>query len=141
MRVAYAFNVRQEVEEAEAEFDTPETIDYVAGLLEELGHEVERLDAGLPIVAFVERLASSRPELVFNTAEGREGCFREAIFPSLYTPLVLHRDGTLLAVTVLVVRNVLLVALLVRSCVMAVRLTARHPAAAPAEVLEVTARP
>lgn len=64
-----------------------------------------------------------------------------AIFPSLYTPLVLHRDGTLLAVTVLVARNVLLVALLVRSCVMAVRLTARHPAAAPAEVLEVTARP
>ncbi len=64
-----------------------------------------------------------------------------AIFPSLYTPLVLHRDGTLLAVTVLVVRNMLLVALLVRACVMTVRLTARHPAAAPAEVLEVTGRP
>ena len=43
MRVAYAFNVQQEVEEAEAEFDMPETIEYVAGLLEELGHQVERL--------------------------------------------------------------------------------------------------
>ena len=49
MRVAYASNVHREVGEAEAEFDTPETIDYVAGLLEEVGHEVERL-------------ASSRPE-------------------------------------------------------------------------------
>ena len=94
MRVAYAFNVQQEVEEAEAEFDTPETIDYVAGLLEELGHEVERLDAGLPVVAFVERLASSRPELVFNTAEGREGCFREAIFPSLYEELGIPYTGS-----------------------------------------------
>ena len=94
MRVAYAFNVQQEVEEAEAEFDTPETIDYVAGLLEELGHEVERLDAGLPVVAFVERLASSRPELVFNTAEGREGCFREAIFPTLYEELGIPYTGS-----------------------------------------------
>ena len=59
MRVAYAFNVHRKVAEAEAEFDTPETIDYGAGLLEELGHEVERLDAALPVVAW---LASSRPE-------------------------------------------------------------------------------
>jgi len=94
VRVAYAFNVQQEVEEAEAEFDTPETIDYVAGLLEDVGHEVERLDAGLPVVAFVERLASSRPELVFNTAEGRKGCFREAIFPTLYEELGIPYTGS-----------------------------------------------
>ena len=94
MRVAYAFNVQQAVEETEAEFDTPETIDYVAGLLEELGHEVERLDAGLPVVAFVERLASSRPGLVFNTAEGREGRFREAIFPALYEELGIPYTGS-----------------------------------------------
>ena len=62
MRVAYAFNVQRGVEEAEAEYDTPETIDYVAGLLEEFGHEVERLDATLRAFAFVERPASSRPE-------------------------------------------------------------------------------
>lgn len=94
MRLAYAFNVQRKVEEAEAEFDTPETIDYVAGLLERLGHEVERLDAGLPLTRFVERLASSRPELVFNTAEGRVGRFREAIFPTLYEELDLPYTGS-----------------------------------------------
>jgi D-alanine-D-alanine ligase len=92
--VAYAFNVQQEADEAEAEFDTPETIDYVAGLLGELGHEVERLDAGLPIVVVAGRLASSRPELVFNTAEGRHGCFREAIFPALYEELGIPYTGS-----------------------------------------------
>lgn len=94
MRVAYVFNVQQEVEEAEAEFDTPETVDYVAGLLEELGHEVERLDAGMPVVDFVEQLALSRPDLVFNTAEGREGRFREALFPALYEGLGLPYTGS-----------------------------------------------
>jgi D-alanine-D-alanine ligase len=92
--VAYAFNVQQAVEESEAEFDTPETIEFVAGLLEECGHEVERLDAGLPLPAFVERLASSRPELVFNTAEGRAGRFREALFPALYEELRLPYTGS-----------------------------------------------
>jgi len=94
MRVAYAFNVQREAEEAEAEFDTPETVDYIAGLLESLGHEVERLDADLPLPAFAERLASSRPELVFNTAEGRTGRFREAVFPTLYEELGIPYTGS-----------------------------------------------
>jgi hypothetical protein len=57
-----------------------------------------------------------------------------AIFPGLYSPIVLHRDGSLLAVTVLAVRNVLLVVLLGQACVRALRLTSRRPAADRAEV-------
>jgi D-alanine-D-alanine ligase len=94
VRVAYVFNVQQEVAEAEAEFDTQETVDYVAGLLEELGHDVDRVDAGLSLPAFVERLASTRPELVFNTAEGRSGPFREAIYPAVYEELGLPYTGS-----------------------------------------------
>ncbi len=94
MRVAYAFNVQQAVEESEAEFDTPETVDYVAGLLEDCGHEVERLDAGLPLPLFVDRLVSARPDLVFNTAEGRSGRFREALYPALYEELGLPYTGS-----------------------------------------------
>jgi len=94
VRVAYAFNVQQAVEESEAEFDTPETVDYVAGLLEDCGHEVVRLDAGLPLPLFVDRLVATRPDLVFNTAEGRSGRFREALYPALYEELGLPYTGS-----------------------------------------------
>ena len=94
MRVAYVFNVQHEAAEAEAEFDTQETVDYVAGLLDELGHDVVLVDAGVPLPAFVERLASSAPDLVFNTAEGRTGTFREALYPSLYEELGLPYTGS-----------------------------------------------
>src|SRR5262249_47409801 len=66
----------------------------IAGLLVKLGHEVERLDADLPLPTFAHRLASSRPELVFNTAEGRIGRFREAVFPTLYEELGLPYTGS-----------------------------------------------
>lgn len=94
MRVALVFNMRREPGEAEAEFDSPETVAFVAGLLENLGHDVDLLDAGLPLPEFVERLCASSPELVFNTAEGRSGRFREAFFPALYEELALPYTGS-----------------------------------------------
>jgi len=63
VRIAFAFNMLRDGGEAEAEFDTPETVGFVAGLLEGLGHEVERIDAGVRLDSFVERLAASAPVL------------------------------------------------------------------------------
>jgi D-alanine-D-alanine ligase len=94
VRVAYVFNMSRGGGVDEAEFDTPETVDFVAGRLEELGHEVTHVDAGLPVGEFAQALLAAVPELVFNTAEGRTGRFREAFFPALYDELALAYTGS-----------------------------------------------
>jgi D-alanine-D-alanine ligase len=94
VRVALVCNLLREPGEAEAEFDTPETVAFLAGLLESHGHDVEPVDAGVPLRTFVERLTALRPDLVFNSAEGRSGRFREAFFPALYEELGLAYTGS-----------------------------------------------
>jgi D-alanine-D-alanine ligase len=93
-------------EEETAEFDRPETIDSIAGALNELGHSLDRIGNARQLVA---RLAQGdRWDLVFNFAEGLHGSAREAQVPAIlelyqipYTfsdPLVmavaLHKDVT-----------------------------------------------
>ncbi len=70
------------LEDAEEEFDSPETIAAIAAALSSLGHEVELLGDG---EALVERLlAGPKPEFIFNFAEGRGiSRNREAWTPSL----------------------------------------------------------
>ena len=94
MRTAFTFNLCRGRDESEAEFDTPETVAFIAGALERLGHEVELVDAGLPVADLVERLRLAAPALVFNTAEGRAGRYREAFFPALYEELGLLYTGS-----------------------------------------------
>ena len=56
-------------DDAEEEFDSPETVNAIAEALASLGHEVELLGDGRSLV---DRLvAGNLPELVFNIAEGR----------------------------------------------------------------------
>ena len=50
------------------EFDSDATIDAIAAALESHGHAPSRLGGGR---AFVERLLTAPPDLVFNIAEGR----------------------------------------------------------------------
>jgi D-alanine-D-alanine ligase len=64
------------------EFDSPETIAAIAEALESLGHEVELLGYGEPLVARL--LSGPRPELVWNLAEGHgAGRCREARVPAV----------------------------------------------------------
>jgi hypothetical protein len=91
--------------------------------------------AGLAVVSRTRRTL-----LRFTVGLVVAAALSHAIFPWLYNPIVLHRGDTPPAVTVLVVRNALLVALLVQSCVMALRLTAHCPSAERAEHREVTTR-
>jgi D-alanine-D-alanine ligase len=54
-------------DDAEEEFDKPETVEAVAGVLRNLGHAVEVLGDG---PALVRRLLDDPPQFVFNFAEG-----------------------------------------------------------------------
>jgi D-alanine-D-alanine ligase len=62
-----------------AEWDSRETIDAVAAALESLG-EVIRLEADDD---FPETLRESRPDIVFNIAEGKNGVNRESHVPAI----------------------------------------------------------
>ncbi|HEY8165927.1 MAG TPA: hypothetical protein VIF83_10290 [Gemmatimonadaceae bacterium] len=62
-----------------AEWDSRETIDAVADALEFLG-EVIRLEADDD---FPQRLRETRPEIVFNIAEGKNGVNREGHVPAI----------------------------------------------------------
>src|SRR5215510_7376205 len=64
-----------------AEFDNIETIETLAGALERLGHEVDRIGT---VRQLAQRLvAGDRWDLVFNIAEGLKGVGREAQVPAL----------------------------------------------------------
>jgi D-alanine-D-alanine ligase len=62
-----------------AEWDAPETIDAVAAALARAG-QVIRLEAD---ASFPSRLSETRPDIVFNIAEGLRGPNREAHVPAI----------------------------------------------------------
>ncbi|HMC33933.1 MAG TPA: ATP-grasp domain-containing protein, partial [Myxococcales bacterium] len=102
MRIALTHNLRLTDSEDEAEFDTRETIDALSIALERLGHRVERIEVSGPASRTAARLEAYAPDLVFNTAEGRRGRFREAFYPALFDELGFPYTGSdawVLAVT------------------------------------------
>jgi D-alanine-D-alanine ligase len=94
MRIALTHNLRLSDSEEEAEFDTPDTIGALAAGLERLGHRVERIEVSGPASRTVARLEAYNPDLVFNTAEGRRGKFREAFYPALFDELGIPYTGS-----------------------------------------------
>ena len=87
MRIGLVYDLRDDYrllgysEEEIAEFDNIDTIDELAGALEALGCEVERVGRGQALAA---RFASGeRFDLVFSIAEGVKGRSREAQVPAL----------------------------------------------------------
>lgn len=94
MRIAFTFNLQTQRSEAEAEFDTAETVGLITGGLERLGHEVHLVDAGDDPIQVIDRLRRLAPDLVFNTAEGRRGRGREALYPAIFEHLGLAYTGS-----------------------------------------------
>jgi D-alanine-D-alanine ligase len=94
MRIALTHNLRLTESEEEAEFDTRETVDALASGIERLGHRVERIEVSGPASRTVTRLEAFVPDLIFNTAEGRRGRFREAFFPALFDELGMPYTGS-----------------------------------------------
>lgn len=94
MRIALTYNLRLSDAEEEAEFDTVETVNALAGAIERLGHRLERFEVSGPASRTVSRLEAYNPELIFNTAEGRRGRFREAFYPALFGELGFAYTGS-----------------------------------------------
>lgn len=91
LRVGLVYNMKREAVEAEAEFDSPKTIAAIGEALTSHGHTVVPLESGpdLPM-----SLASARPDVVFNVAEGRHGRGREAQVPALCEMLGIPHTGS-----------------------------------------------
>lgn len=87
MRIALVYDLRDEYralghsEEEIAEFDSVETIDQLAGALEELGCEAVRVGRGQALAARL--VEGERYDMVFSIAEGVKGRSREAQVPAL----------------------------------------------------------
>jgi D-alanine-D-alanine ligase len=74
------------------EFDSPETVSAIAAVLRGLGHTVEVLGDGRPML---ERLLASPPDFVFNFAEGHGvGRSREARVPAVLEMLNIPYTGS-----------------------------------------------
>ena len=94
MRIALTFNLRLSDSEDEAEFDTEETVNALANAIERIGHRLERFEVSGPASRTVSRLEAYTPDLIFNTAEGRRGRFREAFYPALFEELGFAYTGS-----------------------------------------------
>jgi D-alanine-D-alanine ligase len=94
LRIALTFNLRLSDSEDEAEFDTEETVNALANAIERIGHRLERFEVSGPASRTVSRLEAYTPDLIFNTAEGRRGRFREAFYPALFEELGFAYTGS-----------------------------------------------
>jgi D-alanine--D-alanine ligase len=94
LRIAFSHNLQLSASEEEAEFDTPATVSALAAALERLGHRVEKIEVSGPPSRAVSWLEAYTPDLVFNTAEGRRGRFREAFYPALFEELGFPYTGS-----------------------------------------------
>jgi D-alanine-D-alanine ligase len=84
LRVGFTFNMKRvdskAGNDAEAEYDPPETIEAIRQAMESLGHEVVPLEANSELP---QRLVEAKVDLVFNIAEGLSGRNRESQVPAL----------------------------------------------------------
>jgi D-alanine-D-alanine ligase len=105
VRLGFTFNVRSAngggpqtglAGDGEEEFDSPETIEAIADTLRSLGHQVEMLGDGEPLLRrLLDPGARGRPELVFNIAEGAGiGRSREARVPAVLEMLGIPHTGS-----------------------------------------------
>jgi D-alanine--D-alanine ligase len=94
MRIALTHNLRVTESEAEAEFDSPQTIAAIERALERAGHRVEPFDVTGPASLLVTRLEAFAPDLIFNLAEGHRGKTRRAFYPALFEELGIPSTGS-----------------------------------------------
>ncbi len=94
VRIAFTFNMKKSSEEAEAEFDTPATVEFITRAIEANGHEVVGIDVTGTLPELIEKLQKAEPDLIFNTAEGTRGSTREALYPAVFDELNLPYTGS-----------------------------------------------
>jgi len=94
MKIAFVHNVQTEATEAQAEFDTPNTVAAIVDGLSKAGHDVVAVDAAVGVTQLASTLSSIAPDLIFNTAEGLHGRAREAFYPALFDQLGIPFTGS-----------------------------------------------
>src|SRR4051812_33880973 len=94
MRIALTHNLRLTDREEDAEFDSPETIETIARVLERAGHHVETIEVTGPASRLVARLEAFVPDIVFNAAEGLRGRMRRGFYPALFEELGIPYTGS-----------------------------------------------
>lgn len=94
MKIALTYNLNTLMSEAEAEFDSQSTIDALTDAMIKLGHTVRHFNVSQPIHLTVTELEAYQPELVFNTAEGKQGKCRESLYPALFTEMGFPYSGS-----------------------------------------------
>lgn len=99
MRIGLSYDLKDTVmaqqakcDDAYEEYDSPETVELIAGSLESLGHKVIMLGGGR---GFLSKILTNRVDFVFNIAEGR-GIYRsrEAQIPSILEMLNIPYSGS-----------------------------------------------
>ncbi len=93
MKITLAYNLRQESSELQAELLRQEDVDRIQSALEELGHQVTPVEVSAPGPVIVDRILESKPQLIFNVAEGVDGTAREALYPAIYKHLRIPHTG------------------------------------------------
>lgn len=97
MDIGITYNLRDDgtgegfPDDHDEEFDSPVTIDAIAGVLTVAGHRVRKLGFGRMMI---ESLLADPPDLVFNIAEGLAGRSRESQVPALLEMLGLPYTGS-----------------------------------------------
>src|SRR5215475_14053163 len=99
MRIGITYDLKQDVphsadlpDDYQEEFDSPATVEAIVSALRSLGHTVEKLGDGRPLL---ERLLADPPDFVFNIAEGRGASrSREARVPAVLEMLGIPYSGS-----------------------------------------------
>jgi len=95
VKIAFVFNKKTNASLEQAEFDTPETIQSIHQALASGGHEVIDIDmSGENLAVPIEKLISTKPDIIFNTAEGYYGVGRESLGPTLFEQLQIPYVGS-----------------------------------------------
>ena len=102
MRIGLTYNLKPEITPSAddpidryEEFDSEETVAAIAATLRNLGHEVERLGWGPPMLdALIRRAKRDRLDGVFNVAEGIGGRGRESQVPAMLEMLGIPNTGS-----------------------------------------------
>src|SRR5207244_12198958 len=99
MRIGITYDLKADLpagagvpDDFQEEFDSPVTIEAIASVLRDLGHEVVKLGDGRQLL---ERLLADPPDFVFNFAEGQGiGRSREARVPAVLEMLGIPYTGS-----------------------------------------------
>src|SRR5215469_13589471 len=99
MKIGITYDLKTDVpagtdlpDDFQEEYDSPATIEAIAAVLRGLGHQVEKLGDGRPLL---ERLLADPPDFVFNFAEGQGvGRSREARVPAVLEMLDIPYTGS-----------------------------------------------